>query len=158
MIEFDSNKNHQLSALFFGGELEEIVVEPCINQDGSPYLYKTGQKKGQIKLQKVRKKIKIKGLELKPLPEWKTLKEGVYQTNEQVLKNIQEIVNPYSETYVAADLLLKIRGLRKEISTYYESVEVLIYPDGCVHAKFNHTQTETGRLSSSNPNVQNVPS
>lgn len=57
-----------------------------------------------------------------------------------------------------ASLMLEIRQLSKELSTYYTSVEELIYPDGCVHPQFNHTATATGRLSCKGPNVQNSPS
>ncbi len=56
-----------------------------------------------------------------------------------------------------ARLILRSRTLKKQISTYYDSTEKFIYPDGCVHAQFNHADTDTGRLSSKLPNLQNQP-
>jgi DNA polymerase-1 len=57
-----------------------------------------------------------------------------------------------------ARLILRSRTLKKQISTYYDSTEELIYDDGCVHAQFNHADTDTGRLASKLPNLQNQPS
>lgn len=56
------------------------------------------------------------------------------------------------------ELILEIRGLEKILTTYYEGIEDLIYPDGCVRTQFQHVDTRTGRLSSRNPNIQNQPS
>jgi DNA polymerase-1 len=55
------------------------------------------------------------------------------------------------------ELILEIRGLEKLLSTYYEGIEDLIYPDGCVRTQYQHVDTGTGRLSSKRPNIQNVP-
>ncbi len=155
MIDFDSNSNNHLSILFFGGSLKEEIIVPETNEDGSPKLFKSGQKIGQIRTKKVQKDVKIQGLGLQPSRAWETKKEGIYQTNEQVLN---ALIKEDSEGAKLAELLLQIRGLRKELSTYYVGIEGLMYIDSTVHATFHHAQTETGRLSSSNPNVQNVPS
>ena len=56
------------------------------------------------------------------------------------------------------DLILDYRGLRKLLSTYIEPFAGYVSPaDGRVHTTFNQTLTSTGRLSSSNPNLQNIP-
>ncbi len=54
------------------------------------------------------------------------------------------------------ELILKSRGLNKEIGTYYEGMLDKIYPDGMIRTSFNHISTSTGRLSSNNPNLQNI--
>ena len=53
--------------------------------------------------------------------------------------------------------ILDYRGVKKLLSTYVESLPELVYPDGKIHTTFNQTIAATGRLSSSNPNIQNIP-
>jgi hypothetical protein len=56
-----------------------------------------------------------------------------------------------------AGLVLELRGLQKEISTYYEGFETLLHDfDSCIHGNLNHVSTDTGRLSSNKPNLQNL--
>lgn len=55
-------------------------------------------------------------------------------------------------------LILKIRRLRKLITTYLDALPALINPEtGKIHTSFNQTVTATGRISSTNPNLQNIP-
>ena len=81
----------------------------------------------------------------------KKTKTGQYVTSEEVLmqlKNKHEIV---------ADIL-DFRGLKKLIGTYIDALPKLINPrTGHIHTSFNQTITATGRLSSSDPNLQNIP-
>ena len=81
----------------------------------------------------------------------KKTKTGQYQTDEetlQYLKSRHEIV----------PLILEHRGLKKLLSTYVEALPKLINPKtGKIHTSFNQTIVSTGRLSSSNPNLQNIP-
>lgn len=61
-----------------------------------------------------------------------------------------------------AKILLKLRGVAKIKSTYVDvmrkgSAKAVVFPDGCLHTSFNTTATETGRLSSDEPNLQNYP-
>ena len=55
------------------------------------------------------------------------------------------------------DALLEFRKLEKMRSTYLEPLPRLAGPDSRIHTTFNQTATATGRLSSSNPNLQNIP-
>ena len=81
----------------------------------------------------------------------KKTKTGQYVTSEEVLeslKNKHEIVGK----------ILEYRGLKKLLSTYIDILPGLINPrTGRIHTSFNQTVTATGRLSSSNPNLQNIP-
>lgn len=52
--------------------------------------------------------------------------------------------------------ILEFRKYAKLISTYIDSLVNYIFPDGKIHANFNQTETTTGRLSSSDPNMQNI--
>ncbi len=81
----------------------------------------------------------------------KKTKTGQYVTSEEVLESLRskhEIVGK----------ILEHRGLKKLISTYIDALPALINPaTGRIHTSFNQTVTATGRLSSSNPNLQNIP-
>lgn len=81
----------------------------------------------------------------------KRTKTGQYVTSEEVLEKLR----PRHEI---VDRILNYRGLKKLTSTYVDSLPNLINPStGKIHTSFNQTVTSTGRLSSSNPNLQNIP-
>jgi len=68
------------------------------------------------------------------------------------------VLEQLSDEHPAIDLILQYRGLSKLQNTYVDKLGSLIHPrTGRVHASFNQTITATGRLSSSNPNLQNIP-
>jgi len=88
---------------------------------------------------------------LKIVEKAKKTKKGQYVTNEEVL---QQLRNKHE---IVADIL-DHRGLKKLIGTYIEALPRLINPrTGHIHTSFNQTITATGRLSSSDPNLQNIP-
>ena len=88
---------------------------------------------------------------LKLDPQAKKPKSGNWPTDEQTLSRLASR-NPI------IDAILDYRGLRKLLSTYIEPFAGYISPeDGRVHTTFNQALTATGRLSSSNPNLQNIP-
>jgi DNA polymerase-1 len=153
MINLGSTRD--LSCLFFGGTFTEVVREPQFDIHGNPLLTKTGPNKGTIKLKNVNKEIKITGFGLKPLKQWANKKADGYSTNEEVLKFLSQKKNHPAAKI--ATKLLELRGLSKELGTYYEGVGSLIYPDDKIHPAFVHVATDTSRLASKNPNVQNVP-
>lgn len=74
-----------------------------------------------------------------------------YSTAEDVLKKLRD-------KHPVVEKILEYRSLNKLISTYLDSFPNLITPDtGRLHTIYNQTVTTTGRLSSSNPNLQNIP-
>lgn len=82
---------------------------------------------------------------------WRKTKSGQFSTNEQKLS---EMVEEYP---VVAEIM-RHRGLSKLKSTYVDALPKLINPKtGRVHSSFNQALTATGRLSSNNPNLQNIP-
>lgn len=84
------------------------------------------------------------------LPVVKKTKTG-FSTDEEVLKKL-------SREHPLPALLLEYRGISKLKSTYVDSLPSLINSStGRIHAVFNQAGTETGRLSSHNPNLQNIP-
>lgn len=85
------------------------------------------------------------------LPTGKKTATGKYSTSEDVLKSL-------AAKYEIAAALLDYRTLSKLKSTYVDALPKLIHPEtGRVHTAFNQHITATGRLSSSNPNLQNIP-
>ena len=81
----------------------------------------------------------------------KKTKTGQYVTSEEVLSQLQ------GKHEIVADILI-YRGLKKLIGTYVDNLPDLINPHtGHIHTSFNQCVTATGRLSSSDPNLQNIP-
>ncbi len=88
---------------------------------------------------------------LKIDPKAKRTKKGSYSTTE-------EILSKYASDYPIVDLILKIRALRKLLATYIDALPALINPaTGKIHTSYNQTVTATGRISSTDPNLQNIP-
>ncbi len=81
----------------------------------------------------------------------KKTKTGQYTTSEDVLESLRH-------KHPIVEKILDYRGLKKLLSTYIDALPELINPrTGHIHTSFNQTVTATGRLSSSNPNLQNIP-
>ncbi len=81
----------------------------------------------------------------------KKTKTGQYVTSEEVLQQLRS-------KHQIVDDILNFRGLKKLLGTYVDALPKLINPKtGHIHTSFNQTVTATGRLSSSDPNLQNIP-
>ncbi len=88
---------------------------------------------------------------LKIIDKPKKTKTGQYVTSEDVLQTLKS-------KHEIVELILTYRGIKKLLSTYIETLPTLINPKtGHIHTSFNQTITATGRLSSSDPNLQNIP-
>ncbi len=99
------------------------------------------KKVGEILFDKIGIEAKVK----------KTKTNKQYSTSEELLQSIKD-------KHPIVPLLLDYRGIKKLLSTYVESFPNLINKrTGKIHTSFNQTVTATGRLSSSNPNLQNIP-
>ena len=81
----------------------------------------------------------------------KKTKTGQYSTSEEVLEKL-------TDKHPIVGLILEHRGLRKLLSTYVDALPELVNPHtNKIHTTYNQAVTATGRLSSSNPNLQNIP-
>ena len=81
----------------------------------------------------------------------KKTKTGQYVTNEETLQSLRS-------KHEIVEKILEHRGLKKLVGTYVDALPKLINPrTGHIHTSFNQTITATGRLSSSDPNLQNIP-
>ena len=83
------------------------------------------------------------------LPARKKTKSG-YSTNAEVLESLRY-------EHPAVSLLLEYRQLAKLKSTYCDGLQAAAGKDGRIHSTFNQTETRTGRISSTEPNLQNIP-
>lgn len=134
-----------ISALLFGGTIKEVVKVP----DGS---FKSGQKVGQQKFRN-EERIHVLPRMYKPPKGAETKKEGVFSVDEDTLLSIKggkkELI----------DKILKVKELAKIQSTYLrglrEKHQEMHWPKGMIHGQYNQVVASTGRLSSSNPNMQN---
>ena len=88
---------------------------------------------------------------LKIVDKPKKTKTGQYVTSEEVLESLKA-------SHPIVGKILDYRGTKKLLSTYVDALPLLINPkDKKLHTSYNQTITATGRLSSSNPNLQNIP-
>ncbi len=83
------------------------------------------------------------------LPHGKKTKTG-YSTNADVLEGLRF-------EHPVVDMVLNYRTLTKLKSTYCDGLLKVVGPDGRIHSSFNQTETRTGRISSTEPNLQNIP-
>ena len=78
-------------------------------------------------------------------------KSGQYPTGEEVLEKLKN-------KHPVVEKILEFRKIKKLLSTYIDALPALISPiDGKIHTTYNQATTSTGRLSSTNPNLQNIP-
>lgn len=124
----------------FGGELTEKIAEL------EKSIYKHAGKEFNINSPKQMAEILFVDL---GLPSSKKTKTG-YSTNVDVLEKLRDV-------HPIIDEILQYRQLSKLNSTYVEGLLKVIAPDGRIHTSFNQTETRTGRISSTEPNMQNIP-
>lgn len=117
------------------------IIEAKIYEDaGEEFNINSPKQVGEILFDKL--KLKARG---------KNKTKTGYSTNAKILEELAE------DSQIAKDILEQ-RHLNKLRTTYIETLPHLVSPiDGRIHTSFNQTITTTGRLSSSNPNLQNIP-
>ena len=164
----------------------ELYVREVTEGHGFPYkgkhyqaqdTYKSGKKAGtgKTKIVKIDDKEKPKGKKhphyvkfdgfVKPQDSWQSEQTDaydnpLYKTGAKIIDKLRQLGLPFT------DALVKRTGLDKDLGTYYwkedkkgkrKGMLVLVNDGGIIHHKLNHTSTVTSRLSSSDPNLQNVP-
>ncbi len=75
----------------------------------------------------------------------------------KVVSTAQDVLEELAETHPIAALVIEHRQLQKLKGTYLDALPQLVDPEGRIHTTFNQVGTATGRLSSTNPNLQNIP-
>lgn len=118
------------------GEMEQKVYELA----GGSFNISSPMQVGEVLFQR-----------LKIDPNAKRTKKGAFSTTEEILEK-------FRADHPIVDLILKIRALRKLLATYINALPELINRiTGKIHTSYNQTVTATGRISSTNPNLQNIP-
>ncbi len=127
------------TSTLFGKRLNDIE-EDIYSLAGEPFNIASPRQVGEILFGK-----------LKIVDKPKKTKTGQYVTSEDVLAQLQN-------RHPVVKKILQHRGLKKLLSTYIDALPSLVNPQsGKIHTSYNQTVTATGRLSSSNPNLQNIP-
>jgi DNA polymerase I-like protein with 3'-5' exonuclease and polymerase domains len=143
------NSNDHLSALLYGGIIKYVTKEEFV------FEYKDKRRGSTIKTRKVPMQFECPRI-FDPVPKSELAKEGYYSTNEDTLKKIK--TNRTNKKTL--ELLLESAKLEKLNGTYYKGFPKLMEEMGwrdVIHGGFNQCVTTTGRLSSTRPNLQNVP-
>ena len=132
-------ENLQLISEEFGGEIHKIE-EQIYQAADTPFNIASPKQLGEILFERLHIDEKAK----------KT-KTGQYATGEDVLQKL-------SHKHPIIQMILDYRSLTKLKSTYLDALPALVNPkDGLIHTSYNQAVTATGRLSSNNPNLQNIP-
>jgi DNA polymerase-1 len=116
------------------------IEEEIYRLAGSPFNINSPKQVGEILFDRLKLDDKAK----------KT-KNGAYSTSEDIIEKLRS-------RHPIADKLLEYRGIKKLLSTYIDALPQLVSKrDGKIHTSYNQAVTSTGRLSSTNPNLQNIP-
>jgi len=142
------NPFDQLSCFLYGGTIREEYKEHV-------GFFKSGDKVGQPKYQNKEKEHILPQLVV-PLKNSELAKKGFYSTDEGTLRKLKG--NKKIKEIIAS--LLKLSELEKLNGTYYKGIpkinEEMHWPAGKLHGQFHQCVAQTGRLSSSKPNLQNM--
>jgi DNA polymerase I-like protein with 3'-5' exonuclease and polymerase domains len=148
------NSGEQLSKVLYGGTLTWADKEPYL------FVYKTPNKDGSprtvYKMRYVEKSVELPRL-VEPLKGTEQKKEGVFKVDEATLLSLKP-KNPVAKEIIG--LVLNRKKLEKKLGTYFFGIPKIIdemrWEDDLLHGQLNHARAETGRLSSSSPNLQNM--
>ncbi len=137
-VRIDTHNLQQISEEF-GGEIRKIE-ERIYEMADTPFNIASPKQLGEVLFERL--KIDEKA---------KKTKTGQYATGEEVLQKL-------SHKHPIINLILDYRSFTKLKSTYLDALPALVNPkDGLIHTSYNQAVTATGRLSSNNPNLQNIP-
>lgn len=136
MIDTDALRHTSLQFT----EKMHLIEQEIATLAGEPFNISSPRQVGHILFEK-----------LKIIDKPKKTKTGQYITSEDVLQNLKG-------KHPIVEKILDYRGYKKLLSTYIDNLPTLINPrTGHIHTSYNQSVTATGRLSSSDPNLQNIP-
>ena len=147
------NSSSQVATALWGGQVKVPVDVEVLGEDGEPIRYKSGDKKGQIKTKKGFSMETVQPLVSQDTIDLFNNRGWDKNASAQALMYIQK----YDEGD-AVEFAQDITGLRhinKTINTYYKPYIDFAVSE-TIHPTYNHCITQTGRLSSSKPNMQNM--
>ena len=136
-VRIDADKLKQAQAVL--SEELKTIEQRIYDLAGGPFNINSPRQVGEILFDKLQLDSKAK-----------KSRTGQYSTSEEVLVAIKD-------RHEIVGAILEYRALSKLITTYIAALPEYIAADGKIHTTYNQTVTATGRLSSSNPNLQNLP-
>lgn len=138
-VRIDSDELHRLSVQLTS--LLRSIEEQAYEAAGERFNISSPMQVGEILFGKLQLDPKAK----------RTSKTGAFSTTEEVLEK-------HRGDHPVVGLILEARGLKKLLSTYINALPAMVNPaTGKIHTTYNQTITATGRISSANPNLQNIP-
>jgi DNA polymerase I-like protein with 3'-5' exonuclease and polymerase domains len=152
---FNPNSALQIETLLWGGTLSVPTREVVLDEDGSPVIYKSGQKKGEQKTRNTTEDRHIEGIVTQQSVELFDNRGWEKKSGAKTLEYILKYEPTGNDARHFVQDILGIRNLSKAISTYYRPYVSFVVED-TLHPSYNHCVTQTGRLSSNKPNMQNI--
>jgi DNA polymerase I-like protein with 3'-5' exonuclease and polymerase domains len=142
---WNPSSNDDLRIVLYGGikTVERRVVVG---------VYKTGAKAGQN-----RYKIEKNHFDIYGMFQGLNLRDEEKTVDESKIKQLKTVCKWFSYTQFL-DNILEYRDITKNLGTYYEGYMSYADSDGFIHPQYHHTRTPTGRLTCTNPNLQNIKS
>ena len=154
-ILFNPNSSSQVESLLWGGEFNVATREKITDENGVPMRFKTGENKGKIKTKMSNKKVQVLGLVSEKTRNIFSNKKWEKKSGADVLQHIIKYEDESTKASQLAKDILSLRNLAKSHSTYFKPYVSFAIHD-TIHPTYNHCVTQTGRLSSSKPNMQNI--
>jgi DNA polymerase I-like protein with 3'-5' exonuclease and polymerase domains len=154
--DVDVNSPKQLYTWLYGGTKKVKIDVPVLDAEGKYTVYKSGIRKGLPKLKKEVKTEVVTGVLNTAVV--RDIPPEEQNTSEETLKMLSINKGVPADVRNVLYKILKYREWAKEYNTYFVGVGNYIWPDNKIHGNLNEAVTVTGRLASSNPNLQNLPS
>ena len=154
-ILFNPNSSSKVESLLWGGEFNVATREKITDENGVPMRFKTGENKGKIKTKMSNKKVQVLGLVSEKTRNIFSNKKWEKKSGADVLQHIIKYEDESTKASQLAKDILSLRNLAKSHSTYFKPYVSFAIHD-TIPPTYNHCVTQTGRLSSSKPNMQNI--
>jgi DNA polymerase I-like protein with 3'-5' exonuclease and polymerase domains len=155
--DLNPESKDQLSLTLFGGEYSYTIKEQMVDEEtGEGILVKSGKNKGLPRLRNKKVCKHMSGFELEPRSKWALVKDGFYSTAEPTIAALLARKGTTRKQKEFLHALKTYRDKAKDLGTYFQGYGKLVWSDGRLHGNLNAVITATGRLSSSNPNLQNL--
>ena len=157
-LDWNCESNKDVGIFLFGGVKTKVIDKVQYDNLGTAITYKSGLKKGAPKTKRVTVEVAVSSyIDSFSVTPYGTSASrcartatGQYSVNDESLKTWETSSGGW------ISLLLENRKIKKQLTTYYTGMLDRVDDCGLIHPEYNHTITATGRLSSSDPNMQNV--
>jgi len=153
-VPLDVMSATQMSKFLLGGIHTYPRDITQYDSEGNVLRFKTGARKGQVKTKKGKAEVRLE-IRVNPVDVGSTMgKNGTWKLDDDILKAIARARNIDPVTLEIVDLMRKIRKHQKDITAFYKPYIGMTWHTGLLHPSYQHTNTDTGRLSCVKPNMQ----